>query len=80
VGPDEFELVNSYTMHLDQALISVSLATVELRAEAAGTRLVVTEQGAYLDGFEDGGQRQRGTGELLDALGAELGREPAGSR
>jgi uncharacterized protein YndB with AHSA1/START domain len=73
-------LVYSYTMHLDQTLISVSLATVELRAEGAGTRLVLTEQGAYLDGYEDGGERERGTGELLDALGAELGREPAGSR
>jgi hypothetical protein len=28
----------SYSMSLDQTLISVSLATVELKAEAAGTR------------------------------------------
>jgi uncharacterized protein YndB with AHSA1/START domain len=73
-------IVYSYSMSLDQTLISVSLATVELKAEAAGTRLVRTEQGAYLDGHEDGGERERGTGELLDALGAELRRQPAGSR
>jgi uncharacterized protein YndB with AHSA1/START domain len=73
-------IVYSYSMYLDQALISVSLATVELRPEGAGTRLVVTEQGAYLDGYDDAGQRERGTAELLDALGAELRREPAGSR
>ena len=79
IVPDE-RIVYSYTMHLDQTLISVSLATVELRAEGAGTWLVLTEQGAYLDGYEDGGERERGAGELLDALGAELGREPAGSR
>jgi uncharacterized protein YndB with AHSA1/START domain len=73
-------IVYSYSMSLDQTLISVSLATVELKPEAAGTRLVLTEQGAYLDGYDDTGQRERGTGELLDALGAELRREPAGSR
>jgi uncharacterized protein YndB with AHSA1/START domain len=73
-------IVYSYSMSLDQTLISVSLATVELKAEAAGTRLVLTEQGAYLDGHEDGGERERGTGELLDALGAELRRQLAGSR
>jgi uncharacterized protein YndB with AHSA1/START domain len=79
IVPDE-RIVYSYSMFLDLTLISVSLATVELKAEAAGTRLVLTEQGAYLDGHEDGGERERGTGELLDALGAELRRQPAGSR
>jgi uncharacterized protein YndB with AHSA1/START domain len=79
IVPDE-RIVYSYSMSLDQTLISVSLATVELRPEAAGTRLVLIEQGAYLDGYDDTGQRERGTGELLDALGAELRREPAGSR
>ena len=73
-------IVYTYSMHLDQALISVSVATVELRPEGAGTRLVLTEQGAYLDGFDDTGERERGTAELLDALGAELRRERAGSR
>jgi uncharacterized protein YndB with AHSA1/START domain len=48
--------------------------------EGAGIRLVLTEQGAYLDGFDDTGERERGTAELLDALGAELRPEPAGSR
>jgi hypothetical protein len=53
-------------MSVDQTLISVSPATVELEAEATGTRLVVTEQGAWLDGYDDGER--------------ELRREPAGSR
>jgi uncharacterized protein YndB with AHSA1/START domain len=73
-------IVYTYSMRLDQALISVSVATVELRPEGAGTRLVLTEQGAYLDGFDDAGERERGTAELLGALGAELRRERAGSR
>jgi hypothetical protein len=33
---------------------------------------VLTEQGTYLDGLEDPGWREQGTGQQLDALGAEL--------
>ena len=73
-------IVYSYSMHLDQTLISVSLATVELRAEGAGTRLVLTEQGAYLDGHDASAQRQQGTAELLHALGSALEHEPADRR
>lgn len=73
-------IVYSYSMHLDKTLISVSVATVELHSEGTGTRLVLTDQGAYLDGHDSSGQREQGAGALLDALGAELGREPAGGR
>jgi uncharacterized protein YndB with AHSA1/START domain len=69
-------IIYSYGMHLDDARISVSLATIELKPEREGTRLVFTEQGAFLDGYDDAGQRERGTADLLDALGAAL-REPA---
>jgi uncharacterized protein YndB with AHSA1/START domain len=65
-------LVYSYVMHLDEKKISVSLATMQLLAEGSGTRLMVTEQGAFLDGYDDAGSRERGTGFLLDALGASL--------
>lgn len=65
-------LVYTYEMHLDDRKISVSLATIELMAETAGTRLKVTEQGAFLDGYDDAGSREHGTGLLLDALGASL--------
>jgi uncharacterized protein YndB with AHSA1/START domain len=57
--------------------ISVSLATVELKPDGSGTKLVFTEQGAFLDGQDTPDLREQGTGSLLDALGAELGREPA---
>jgi uncharacterized protein YndB with AHSA1/START domain len=73
-------IVYTYSMHLDQTLLSVSVATVELHPEGAGTRLVLTEQGAFLDGRDSPAQRRQGAGGLLDALGAELGREPAGNR
>jgi hypothetical protein len=50
----------------------VSLATFELKAAGTGTRLILTEQGAFLDGYDDAGSRERGTAGLLDALGASL--------
>jgi uncharacterized protein YndB with AHSA1/START domain len=65
-------LVYTYEMHLDDRKISVSLATIELKPEGAGTRLRVTEQGAFLDGYDDAGSREHGTGLLLDRLGASL--------
>jgi uncharacterized protein YndB with AHSA1/START domain len=74
IVPNE-RIISSYDMHLDETRISVSLATVELRAAAAGTKLTYTEQGAYLDGFDDTSSRQSGMGGLLDALGEELERQ-----
>jgi uncharacterized protein YndB with AHSA1/START domain len=65
-------LVYTYEMRLDDRKISVSLATIELKAAGAGTRLAITEQGAFLDGYDDAGSREHGTGLLLDRLGASL--------
>jgi uncharacterized protein YndB with AHSA1/START domain len=74
--PNE-RIISTYEMHLDETRISVSLATVELSPAGKGTRLVYTEQGAFLDGFDDVAGREHGTGKLLDALGQELKRKPA---
>ena len=79
IVPDQ-RIVYSYDMHLDHRHISVSLATVEFKAEGAGTRLVITEQGVFLDGYDDSGSRERGTAVLLEQLGAELQRQIAGKR
>lgn len=65
-------LVYSYVMHLDDRKISVSLATLQLVADGARTTLKVAEQGAFLDGYDDGGSREHGTSLLLDALAASL--------
>ncbi len=65
-------VVYSYEMHLNHRKVSVSLATIELKPAGAGTRLVMTEQGAFLDGYEDAGSRERGSNLLLDALGKSL--------
>jgi hypothetical protein len=59
-------------MHLDQRKISVSLATYELKSIGDGTQLVLTENGAFLDGYDDAGSRERGSNLLLDAIGKSL--------
>jgi uncharacterized protein YndB with AHSA1/START domain len=65
-------IVYAYEMHLDERKISVSLATLELKPAGTGTRLVMTEQGAFLDGHDDAGSREHGSNFLLDALGNSL--------
>jgi uncharacterized protein YndB with AHSA1/START domain len=71
VIPNE-RLVYSYVMHLDDRKISVSLATLQLKPDGGRTTLKVSEHGAFLDGYDDGGSREHGTDFLLDALGASL--------
>lgn len=71
VIPDA-RIIYGYEMHMDGAKISVSLATIEFKPDAAGTRLVMTEQGAFLDGYDDGGSREEGTRWLLEKLGQTL--------
>lgn len=65
-------IVYAYDMHLDDKRISVSLATVEFMPEGTGTRLVITEQGAFLDGYDDADAREQGTQALMDNLEALL--------
>lgn len=68
IVPNE-RIVYTYEMHLDAERISVSLATIEFEATATGgTHLTLTEQGAFLDGFDNGKQREEGTHGLLDML------------
>ena len=73
IVPDE-RIVYAYDMHFDDARISVSLGTVELKPDGDGTRLTYTEQGAYLDGLDSPDQRAGGTGQLFDALEEYLAR------
>jgi uncharacterized protein YndB with AHSA1/START domain len=71
-------IVYSYNMHVDEKKISVSLATIQLEPAPvggkAGTKMTLTEQGAFLDGYDDAGSRARGTASLMDALGKSLER------
>jgi uncharacterized protein YndB with AHSA1/START domain len=68
-------IVFTYDMHLGGQHHSVSLATVELAPSGHGTRLIFTEQVAFLDGT-DGNEgtvsRQLGTAAHLDRLARQL--------
>jgi uncharacterized protein YndB with AHSA1/START domain len=73
IVPDR-RIITAYEMHLNDRKISASLATVWIEPAGKGTRLVLTEQGAFLDGYDDSGSRERGTNDLVDKLVASLRR------
>ncbi len=68
----EQRIVWTTEMLADGTRISVTVATVEFHRSGESTRLVLTEQGAYLDGHETPAQREHGTRLLLDSLAAAL--------
>jgi uncharacterized protein YndB with AHSA1/START domain len=73
-------IVYAYEMRLNGTKISVSLATIEFKPTASGTRLLLTESGAFLDGYDDAGSREHGTNMLMDRMGASLSRKLTGAR
>ena len=73
IVPDQ-RIVYSSTLRAGDALATVSLTTIEFRPAAEGTELILTEQGTFLDGYEDPSWREEGTSSQLAALAAELER------
>src|SRR5919199_2605786 len=73
IVPNE-RIVTTYEMYQDEARTSVSVATVEFLPAGDGTRLVLTEQGVFLDGLDNVESREQGTAGLLDMLGEALRR------
>jgi len=71
IKPNE-RIIYVYEMFLDGVKISTSLATIDFEPKGKGTRLIVTEQHAFLDGYEDNGSREHGTNILLDLLVASF--------
>lgn len=69
---EDRRIVVSYDVLIDDRRTSVSLMTVELDTGADGTRLVLTEQGAFLDGLDSNDQRREGAVDSLDQLAAYL--------
>jgi uncharacterized protein YndB with AHSA1/START domain len=65
-------IVYTYEMQVDDVRISVSLTTIEFLASGKCTRMVLTEQGVFLDGYDNASQRELGTRALLDQLAAEV--------
>jgi uncharacterized protein YndB with AHSA1/START domain len=71
IVPDE-RIVYTSVLAEDDLVATASLTTVEFVPDADGTRLVLVEAGAYLDGREQPAWREHGTGDWLDALGRYL--------
>ena len=71
IVPDQ-RIVYSSTLRAGDQLATVSLTTIEFRPAAEGTELILTEQGTFLDGYEDPSWREEGTSSQLAALAAEL--------
>jgi uncharacterized protein YndB with AHSA1/START domain len=69
-------IVYAYDMFHGDRKLSVSLASWQLAPEGTGTRVQLTEQGAFLDGYDDAGSREHGTNVLMDRLGAALSGDP----
>lgn len=66
-------IIYAYEMHIDGRKISDSLATFEFKpAAGGGTAFRMTEQGAFLDGYDDNGSRERGSIEIVEKLSAYL--------
>jgi uncharacterized protein YndB with AHSA1/START domain len=65
-------IIYSYVLHLNGDKISVSQASIEISPDAGGTKLVMTEYGDYLDGYDDAGKREHGTNWLIDLLEKSL--------
>lgn len=69
---DNERIVWAYDMRMDGRRISVSIGTVEITEIPGGTRLLLTEQGAFLDGLDTNAQRAEGTEQFLTSLGTYL--------
>jgi uncharacterized protein YndB with AHSA1/START domain len=65
-------IIYAYDMFDGDKKLSVSLATFELAPSGTGTRLTMTEHGAFLDGHEDPARREQGTRVLLEQLAQTL--------
>jgi uncharacterized protein YndB with AHSA1/START domain len=71
IVPNE-RIIYTYEMHIGENRISVSLATIELKKAGKGTKMTFTEQGAFLDDFDQPETREEGTKVLLERMAASL--------
>ena len=79
IVPDE-RIVFAYALSAGEVRTSAALTTVELAADGGGTRLLLTEQVAFLDGVDGTASRRSGWGALLDRLGDALRKRPPTAR
>lgn len=69
--PNE-RIIFTYSMDRDGVRFSISLASVEFHAADKGTRLILTEHGAFFDGADGIQMREQGWQDLLGKLDAYL--------
>ena len=65
-------IVFSYSMTSRGTPISISLTTVEIMPDGQGTKLLLTEQVAFLDGKDNAANREEGLASMLDKIGESL--------
>jgi uncharacterized protein YndB with AHSA1/START domain len=71
---DKERIVYTSVLYEGSLVATASLTTVEFIPKGDGSRLILVEFGAYLDGREQPAWREQGTNEWLDALGMYLAR------
>ena len=69
--PDQ-RIIYAYDYRVGAQRTSASLVTVEFSAGGRGTRMVFTEQVAFLDGHDEREERLEGTNEGFDRLELDL--------
>lgn len=72
----EARIVYAYTMAMNGAIHSASLATVEFEPAGGGTLVRYTEQGIFFDTSDGASGRKGGWTWLLDALAAQFSESP----
>ena len=70
-------IVFAFEMRRDGERFSVSVGTIQLAPHDRGTRLLFTEQGVFLDGYDDIAGREEGTRIGLDNLERQLKQQRA---
>jgi uncharacterized protein YndB with AHSA1/START domain len=76
IVPDQ-RIVSAGAMISGGTRIFAGLLTVEFSATGKGCRMVMTEQGAFLDGHDVPANHEAGWNQMLDNLGGELKRRAA---
>jgi len=76
IVPDE-RIVSASLMTMGDIRIFAGLTTVEFGPAGKGCRMVMTEQGVFLDGHDVPANHEGGWNQMLDNLGEELKRDRA---
>lgn len=67
-------IIMAYSMAVNDARISCSLATFAFEAVASGTRLTMTEQACFFEHSDGVEMRKAGWTQILESLGKEMAR------